>query len=173
MIPFTLKFGSAIGGIMSGVFLVFYLIGGEPDPSHYRTGEIVGYTTMILSMLTIFFGMRSYRNKKLGGYITFIKGFLLGILIAAFAGLIFAAFSTFETAVLMPDFTDNYYNYQIEQLESSDLPQEQVQQRIEQMKNMPAFVKHPIFQGFLMGITVFLIGLPIAIISALILRKLE
>jgi len=43
---------------------------------------IVGYTGILMSMLLIFFGVRSYRENVGNGKISFGRGLAVGILIA-------------------------------------------------------------------------------------------
>ena len=42
---------------------------------------VVGYTTIVISMLFVYFGIRSYRDNVLGGTISFGRGFQAGLLI--------------------------------------------------------------------------------------------
>ena len=45
----------------------------------WQKGEILGYTTIVLSALMVFFGVRSYRENVGGGRLTFGRGFAVGI----------------------------------------------------------------------------------------------
>jgi len=78
---------------MKKTVLVFGLISGAvaaalmfltlpfADRIGFERGYIVGYTTIILSFLLVFFGIRSYRENIGGGSITFGRAFAVGILI--------------------------------------------------------------------------------------------
>src|SRR6195256_4250910 len=45
----------------------------------FNKALIVGYTTIVLSFLLVFFGIRSYRDNVGNGQITFKKAFAVGI----------------------------------------------------------------------------------------------
>ena len=44
---------------------------------------VIGYTTMVIAFLLIFFGVRSYRDNVAGGTVRFGRAFAVGALIAA------------------------------------------------------------------------------------------
>ena len=52
---------------------------------------IIGYTTMVLAFLLIFFGVRSYRDNVAGGTVRFGRAFAVGALIAVVASLCYVA----------------------------------------------------------------------------------
>jgi cell division protein FtsW (lipid II flippase) len=55
------------------------------DKIGFDKGAIVGYTTMILAFMLVFFGIRSYRENVSDGHITFGRAFAVGILITLVA----------------------------------------------------------------------------------------
>ena len=52
------------------------------DAIGFDRGEIIGYTSMVLAFLLIFFGVRSYRDNVAGGTVRFGRAFAVGALIA-------------------------------------------------------------------------------------------
>jgi len=54
-------------------------------PFVHRIGNdkalILGYTSIVLSFLLVFFGIRAYRDNEAGGHISFGKAFGVGICI--------------------------------------------------------------------------------------------
>ena len=76
----VLRFGLASGAILVAMALVMMplCMRGTIDFDH---SEILGYTSMVLSFLLVFFGVRSYRENVAGGAISFGKAFQVGILI--------------------------------------------------------------------------------------------
>lgn len=163
------KWGIISGGVMVLAFLSYWLVnGGEFDPEKYRMGEIVGYTTMIISMLGVYFGIRSYRDKVLGGEITFSKALGKGALISLVASVIFGIYSVLLFEFMMT--SDNKISLMRSGLERQGLPAEKVEAQLaQQMEMMDSFVGS-IFNGLLMLVTVFLIGMVITLFSSLILR---
>ncbi|MEL7342270.1 MAG: DUF4199 domain-containing protein, partial [Bacteroidota bacterium] len=87
MTRIILLFGAIIGLINVGMFFLSFLGGNmEQNMEH---GELIGYTTMIISLSAIFFAVRQYRDQHLGGHIKFGKAFLIGLLITVVAGLVY------------------------------------------------------------------------------------
>src|SRR5947207_4049298 len=54
-------------------------------------GLIVGYTTMVLAFLLIYFGVRSYRDNVAGGTVRFGRAFAVGALIGLVSSICYVA----------------------------------------------------------------------------------
>src|SRR2546430_12192470 len=69
-------------GLLSGAVSSLMMIITLPfiERIGFDKGEILGYTTIVLSFLLVFFGVRSYRETS-GGTLTFGKGLTVGLLI--------------------------------------------------------------------------------------------
>src|SRR4051812_39561689 len=55
----------------------------------FDKSEIIGYSSMVLAFLMVFFGIRSYRDNVGGGTITFGKAFQIGILITLISCVVY------------------------------------------------------------------------------------
>jgi len=78
----VLTFGLIGGAIMAAMmFATMRFV----DKIGINKGEIIGYTTMIVAFMLVFFGIRSYRENVSGGRITFGRAFAGGILITLVA----------------------------------------------------------------------------------------
>ena len=159
---------------MTVMFLIPYLIWGiDLDEPNIATGEVVGYISMILSLLVIFFGIKTYRDKELNGVINYWQGLKAGLAIDFIASLMFGVYSYILLKFIMPEFVQEYYQFQIDKIKNSGKAQEQIASEI---AHMEIYMTHHIystmeFQSFIMFATVFIIGLIIAIFSAAILYK--
>ena len=71
------------------------------------SGAIIGYTTIVLSALMIFFDVKSYRDNVAGGTISFGKAFQVGLFIALVSAVCYVVTWEFIYLKLMPDFWDN------------------------------------------------------------------
>lgn len=69
----VLIFGVIIGAILCANMIV--MINMMYNSTDFKGNDIVGYAAMIVLFSLIFFGVRSYRNKQLGGVISFRKAF--------------------------------------------------------------------------------------------------
>lgn len=158
-------YGVAVMFLISlGSFLIF------KDRHNWELQEIIGYATIVLSLLFVFFGMRHYRDKHNAGRLGFGKALGLGTLIALFPSVAFGLFSLIEIYWLDPGFLDKYYAYQVEKVTNST-PSAELQAALQKMAEEKEMFNSPIAQFGFMFLTVFVIGFIIAIISALILRR--
>lgn len=80
-------------GLIAGAIMSIMMVVTIPfvDSIGSSTGEIIGYTGMVLAFLLVFFGIRSYRDNVGGGAISFGRAFSVGLLISAIAGLCYVA----------------------------------------------------------------------------------
>jgi Protein of unknown function (DUF4199) len=74
----VLAFG-LISGAISSLMMVLTL--PFMETIGLDRAEIIGYATLVLSFLMVFFGIRSYRDNVAGGTIGFVQAFKVGILI--------------------------------------------------------------------------------------------
>ena len=69
------------------------------------------------------------------------------------------------------DFKELYLNFYIDKIKNSGQSPEAIQQQLQEMNQQFAMWDSPFMMGLLMFLTVFIIGLLIALISAAILKK--
>ena len=80
-------------GLISGATSAVMMLATIPfiEKIGFEKGEIIGYTTIVVSALLVFFGIRSYRENVSGGRLTFGRGFAVGILIVLVSNLCYVA----------------------------------------------------------------------------------
>src|ERR1043165_2635972 len=102
-------------GVISGVVSSLMMLGTAPFMHRigFDKGLIVGYTSIVLSFLILFFGIRSYREQS-GGLITFGRGFTVGILITLISCVFYIATWQLIYFKLQPDFMENWEAYAVE-----------------------------------------------------------
>src|SRR3970282_2978701 len=76
----VLTFGLIAGAILSAMMLFTLPF---QDQIGFDKGAIIGYTTMVLAFLMVFFGVRSYRENVAGGSVTFGRAVKVGLMITA------------------------------------------------------------------------------------------
>lgn len=94
--------------------------------------------------------------------------FLLSLFLAD--GLDFGTQEVIYVKYMNPDFMETYYASVLADLEAS-LPESEYQERARAMEAEKELFTNPLMNFFLMFITVFLIGLIMSILSALILKR--
>jgi hypothetical protein len=134
-------------------------------------GAYVGYATIVLSCLFIYFGVRSYRDNVAGGAITFGRAFGVGLAIGVISCLCYVVAWEIIYFNFMPDFMDKYSAYQIAKLKAAGASDAVLQHQIAAMNQMKVLYKNPLYNIALTFIEPFPVALLIALISAAVLRK--
>ena len=161
-------------GLISGAILAAMMFATMPfhDKIGPDRGLIIGYTTMVLAFLLVFFGIRSYRENIGNGQISFKRALCVGLLIMSIASICYVASWEIIYFKFLPDFTDKYAAQQVARVRASGKPPEEIARELESMKNMMNLYKNNIF--FNLGITFsepLPVGVVMTLISALILRR--
>ncbi len=152
-------------GLLSGLANIslsifnWYLIA---QPFGYSASETFGYLSIVVALMFIPIGIKYYKEKLNDQMISFFEAFKIGIGIALISSIITFFYSTVYFMVL----GDEFIEWSQKGLSASELAAVQ-----NQLESLPDFVLSPWFQGLLMFVTVFLIGLVITLISAMILKS--
>ena len=107
----VLTFGLISGAILSAMMLLTLPF---HDAIGFDRSMIVGYTTMVLAFLLVFFGVRSYRDNVAGGTVSFGRAFAVGALIAIVASLCYVATWEVVYRKIAPDYLEKYQAYVLE-----------------------------------------------------------
>ena len=161
-------------GLISGAVLCAMMVSTMPfhEQIGYDRSLIVGYTTMVLAFLLVFFGIRSYRETIGNGQISFLRAVGVGLLIMTIATICYVVSWEIIYFNFMPDYLDKYATYAVEQMRASGKSPEQIEQEVNSMKSMIQLYKSNIFFNLAITFSEPLpVGVPMTIISALILRK--
>ena len=160
-------------GLISGGILSLMMLSTIPfvDQIGFDKGAIIGYTTMVLSFLLVFFGIRSYRENIGQGVITFGRAFSVGILITIISCLLYVVTWEIVYFKLMPGFADKYVGHVIDQVRASGASQQEIDARVQEMKKFKEMYDKPLVNAAISFIEPFPIGLVITVLSAAILRK--
>jgi len=162
-------------GLISGLIVTVLMLGALPLESRIseKGAYFLGYTTIVLSTLLIFFGVRSYRENVAGGRLTFGKGFAVGILIALVASAFYVA--TWEVVYFkfMPDFADKYAARMVERAKASGASPEQIEKKTREAADFKRIYNKPMVNIAFTFLEVFPVGLGVTLLSAAILRKKE
>ena len=132
---------------------------------------VIGYTTIVLSFLLVFFGIRSYRDNVGNGQITFSKAFVVGISITLISCVFYVV--TWEVIYFnfMPDFMDKYGAHMVAKLKAAGASAAAIQAQLEQVKKYKELEDNPLLNAAMTFIEPFPVGLVITLISAAVLRR--
>ena len=156
-------------GLISGAIMTAMMFGTLPFTNSawlQANSMVIGYTTMVLSFMLVFFGIRSYRENIGGGTITFGRAFAVGILITLISSLSYVV--TWEIMYFgVPSFGERFMTMCVAHIQNSGASPETIQTHLNQLK----YLDNPFINAALTFTEPFPIGLIITLISALILRK--
>lgn len=168
----VLVFGLISGSIIS-LFMALSMANCFGNNHFGASSMIIGFTAMIVAFSFVFVGIKNYRDKINGGYISFGKSFMTGFWITLIASTMYVITWMFEFHYFMPDFMDKYAAIMIEQTKSSGLPPDQLQAELDKITTMQENYKSPIYRIMYTYLEIVPVGFIITLISALILKRKE
>jgi hypothetical protein len=164
----VLTFG-LISGAISSLMMVVTL--RFADRMNYDMAEVIGYTTIVLSFLLVFFGIRSYRDNVGGGQITFTKAFAVGISITLISCICYVVTWEIIYYNFLPDFMDKYGASMVAKLKASGASAAAIQAQVQQVQKYKELYQNPLLNAGMTFLEPFPIGLVITLISAVALRR--
>ena len=164
----VLIFGFIAGAMLSLMMAVTMFFFDQVERDY---GEILGYTTMVLAFLMVYFGIRSYRDNVAGGVITYWKGFVIGIGITLITCVCYVA--TWEVVYrrVVPDFYSKYGAMVVDQARAKGATQAELDAKAMQVAKQMEMYKNPILNVALTFIEPFPVGFLFTLASAGILRR--
>jgi hypothetical protein len=156
-----LVYGLIAGTIVGSMFFITMPL-YEKGILTIENGELVGYSTMIVALSLIFFGIKSYRDNHLEGSITFGKALKVGLLITLIASLIYAI--TWEVIYnTMTDFVTQMGDKYFEKLRAEGTTQAKIDE-------YAAMYANPIIRFSMTLMEIAPLGILISLLSAGLLR---
>jgi hypothetical protein len=165
---YTLIYGAIAGAIaicLMSATIALHLTG------HDSTSMLVGYLIMLAALSLIFVGVKRYRDVECGGTIRFGRAFLLGLGIAAVAGLIYAIGWEIYLAASGRDFIAEYSAGMIESLRAEGATAAAIEAKAAEMRALAESYRNPLFRFPLTFVEIFPVGLLVALVSAALLRN--
>ena len=157
----VLTFGLIAGAIISGLMLLAMVFRNQIG---FDRGEIVGYTSMVVAFLFIYFGVRAYRDNVAGGKISFGRAAAVGSLITVVACVCYVA--TWEVIYfkLAPDFVEKYREHEISKARTEGQGEAAVAEKKAEMDRLVELYKNPAINAAM----TFLEPLPVALVVVLV-----
>jgi hypothetical protein len=157
----VLTFGLIAGALLSAMLLIALVL---KDAIGFDRGEVVGYASMVLAFLLVFFGVRSYRNNIAGGTVGFGRALAVGALIAAVASVCYVATWELVYFKFAPDYMTQYQAHALDKARAGGASVEAIAQKKAEMDKFAELYKNPLINA---AIT-FLEPLPVALVVALV-----
>ena len=164
----VLTFGLIAGAILSVMMLVTIPF---QDQIGFDKGAIIGYSTMVLAFMMVFFGVKSYRDNVAGGSVTFGRAFLVGILITLVASVCYVVTWQVIYYKITPDFMDKYSAYAMEQAKASGATEVQIATQKKEMAEFMEMYKNPFVNIAFTFIEPLPVGIVFTLVSAGVLSR--
>ncbi len=160
-------------GLLSGAVSAVMMSATIPfmERIGFDRGMVVGYTSIVISMLFVYFGMRSYRDNVLGGAMTFGTGFKVGITITLISCACYVAAWLVLYYQFIPDFGAAYAAYLVEGVRAGGGSAADIEAMRKQGESMIALLDNPLTNAAVSFTEPFPVGLLVTVISAAVLKK--
>jgi hypothetical protein len=165
----VLIFGTILGTIL--VANLLYMCTKCYNNPEFESNDTLGYTALIVVLSLIFFGTRNYRNKDLGGTISFVKAFKTGALIALLGATMYVVVWIPYYYLVVPDYMDKYIIHVMKDAERHGASAAELANKAKEMNQFKESYKSPLFVVLSTYAEILPIGLVVALISALVLKK--
>ncbi|MGN6396428.1 MAG: DUF4199 domain-containing protein [Mucilaginibacter sp.] len=155
-------------GIISGLIAAFTVL------TSIETGYSnmwVGYGGMIVAFSLIFVGIKNLRDKFNGGFISFGKAFKTGLLIALIGSTIYMAAWMIDYYSFHPDYMQKYAASVINEAKASGASPAEIKKEKAQMATYIEMYKNPLMIMVFTYLEILPVGLIIALIAALMLKR--
>ena len=164
----VLTFGLLSGAVASAMML---LTAPFHDRIGFDTAEVIGYTTIVLSFLLVFFGVRSYRDNVAEGTLTFGRAFKVGLLITLISSACYVATWQLVFYKLAPGFSEKYAAHYLDRQRAGGATAEELAASEREMQRFIELYKNPLVNIAITFIEPFPIGLVASLITAGVLRR--
>lgn len=160
-------FGLVAAAIMAAfMFATLPFVNGLDQHSY-----VLGYTGIVAGFLTVYFGVRSYRDNVLGGTIRFGRALTVGLLIAIIGSLGYVASWEVLYYEFMPDFYTKFAQSAVDQARKAGKSDAEIAQTKATMDAMAKNAENPAWVAAMTFLEPFPVGVVIALVSAGTLRR--
>ena len=167
-----LTYGLISGSIVAGLMLATIPM-WENGIVDFKNGEVIGYTTMVISLSLVFFGIKSCRDNHYNGVISFWKAFKVGIMISLIASVMYALAWEVSYGFFAKDFMAKMSAHRLETLKSEGRSDAEIQEATAKMETFVEWYKNPLIRFPMTLMEILPVGFIITLISSAILRKKE
>lgn len=165
----VLVFGSILGAILAGnTVYMMHVMCRDPE---FQGNDALGYAAMVIVFSLAFVGVRNYRNKYLGGAITFGQAFKVGALIALVGSTIYTVVGLLYMQWVAPEFLDVYIQHVLSNAARDGATADELAAKTAEMAHFKEMYANPVFRVLITYSEVLPVGLVVAFISALILKR--
>ena len=162
-----------IYGVLAGAIVIGIITTGLAfsDKQDFSGSQTFGYLIMLLGLSLIFFGVKRYRDRELGGVIRFTPALLLGLAIAGVAGLVYVAVWEIYLASTDYAFIETYAAGVIEAKRAAGASAGEINKLTADMDNMIEMYGKTHLRLPITFLEIFPVGIVVSLVSAGLLRN--
>jgi hypothetical protein len=164
----VLTFGLIAGAILALMMMISLKF---QDQIGFDNGAIIGYTTMVVAFLLVYFGVRSYRDNVAGGQVKFGRALWVGLLITLVASACYVATWEIIYFQFMPDFIDKYAAYAVQQAKDAGATPARLADLSKQMTEFKVSYNNPLVNIAYTFLEPLPVGLLFTVISAIVVSR--
>ena len=161
-------------GTITGLIITLFMLYTAREcytNADMQGNDVVGYAGMIAVFSLIFIGIKNYRDKYNDGIISFGLAFKTGLYITLVASVMYVVVWLIDYYIFIPDFLDKYIPHVLKEASRKGATQAELQEKAAEMANFKEMYKNPLFVVVITFLEVFPVGLIVALVSALILKR--
>ena len=164
----VLRYGLIAGVILSAMMLLTL---GLSDQVGFEYGALIGYTTMVLAFLMVYFGIRSYRDQVAGGQLGFGRALLVGLLITGISSACYVATWQVVYHQFAPDFLDKYTAHEIANAEKRGASEAEINQLRKDFAEFAEMYQNPLYNVAITFMEPLPVGVLVSLLSAFALSR--
>ena len=168
----VLTYGGIAGAIVGGMFpatIPFW----QNGTLTVDNGMWVGYTSMVIALSLVFFGIKSYRDNHLRGVISFGKAFKVGIGITCIASLFYCIAWEICYDTVFPNYMELMAEHKQMTMKQNGATAQEIAKTMAGFQQNVTLYKNPLVRFAITSMEIFPVGLVITLLSAALLRKKE
>lgn len=173
LLQHTMSYGSIAGALLIFISLGLYLLDFMPSNlMHIMLISLVSYAVIIIMVVV---GTKSYRDKILGGKISYDKAVIAGLLIIVFCSILNNFYTMVFNLWIDPGYMEKVYSamkdWTFNMLANAGVPDDQIDQTMQNIEQQQA--NYTPLRSFFSGVSLSLLfgGILSAITSAFIYKK--
>lgn len=162
-----------IFGLLSAAVAIAMMLATVPllDAWGYQKTDLLGYGSMVLSALLVFFGIRYYRERATEGRLGFGRAFAVGLLITLVSSVCQVAAFQLVYFRLVPEFGDRFAACMVERAEDAGATPEEIAETAEKAETLKRLYDNPWGNAALTFVQPLPLGIVAAGLSAAVLRR--
>ncbi len=160
-----------IAGLIVGSLMLLTMPLWKSGVLNFDNGELVGYTTMVIALSMVFFGIKSFRDNYNNGTVTFWNACKVGILITLIASVMYALAWEISYANMGEEFTQKMTDHYFNELKTKGASEQELKKAKEDWASFSEMYKNPLIRFGVTLTEIFPVGLVITLLSAGLLRN--